>query len=67
MPDFVWEYLEQNDFLEDVIKFDIGSIPRDKNYNQYLDEILSGNNISKLKVSKRIKELKKTEFHDYIL
>lgn len=67
MPDFVWKYLEENDFLEeDNKKFDLSLIPSDKSKKEFL-EIKFTKKIDILKVSKKIKTIKKEDYLKYIL
>jgi len=67
LPDNVWKYLAENDFLEDAEKFDKNTIPSDKSFNDYLSEKFPNDQIAILKASKKIKRTKKEDFEAYIL
>ncbi len=67
LPDFVWNYLNNNNFLTNVAKFDKRAIPPDKSLDDYLTDKFPDDPVAVLKVSKKIMKRKKTAFQKYIL
>ncbi|MCF7792505.1 MAG: ATP-binding protein [Candidatus Cloacimonetes bacterium] len=67
LPDFIWDYLYNNDFLEDANKFEIRAIPNNLSLDEYLRGKFIEDNIAIIKVSKKIKRVKKDDFRNYII
>lgn len=67
LPDFIWKHLYEHDFLENADKFNRLEIPRDKTLNNYLSEKFLDDSIAILKVSKKVKRIRKNDFQDYLL
>lgn len=67
LPDFVWEYLYDNDYLEDGEKFDKQIIPPNKSCDEFLKEKFLEDKIAILKVTQKIKRVKKQDLESYIL
>lgn len=69
LPEFIWEYLDANSFLEkDTKKVDeISKItPGDISRDEFIKEELSENKIDILKMTKKVKLYKKNDLLEYI-
>ncbi|MEI7511538.1 MAG: AAA family ATPase [Candidatus Peregrinibacteria bacterium] len=66
-PNFVWEYLRDNDFLEDDIKFNTTTIPPDKSREDFLSSLFNSEEFAILKCTKKVKANRKRDFQKYLL